>query len=293
MNVDPTGRPQSRSTAVAVAEYHDELRGAGKSDKTIADYVKYVRRLGRYADERGYCLDDIPTHVVRDWADREVRNSWASRKQARTALAHLWRRRRDDEPWHAIRTPRKPRPTYRGLPPEDAAKLRNAALMVGGREGLATLLCMYTGARAGEVAAMRWDGVAEGTIRWWRTKTSEWHMVPLHPTLRQVIEDMRDGDGPMFTGNNGRAYVSTVTIWAWVGKVGEIAGVKVAPHQLRATAGTMVLEATGDLDAACEFLGHRDPAVTRNHYTRTSQRRLDEAIQALEYQFPTDAGGQP
>ena len=270
-----------------ISNYIDMLRGHGRADRTIAEYVKYVRRAARYAADHGRSLDDLDAHQLRAWADADLPHSWASRKQARTALTHYYHDR-PDQPWRAIRVPRKPRPSYRGLAFTDATRLRDGARLVGGRAGLATLLLLYTGMRASEAASMRWDGHADGRIRWWRTKTSDWHQVPCHPYLDEVLTGARDGDGPMFVGNNGRAHVSASTVWSWVRTVGGQVGVEVSPQQVRVTAGTMVLEHTGDLDAACEFLGHTDPAVTRAHYTLTSPRRLTAAVAALDFE---PAGG--
>jgi len=268
---------------VNLNDYIDLLRGTGKADKTIADYTKYVRRMMTWCADVGLDPATLPAHQVRTFADQSITASWASRKQARTALAHYWRAcGRTDGPWEAVRVPRKPLSRYTGLTPADAALLRDAAALHGGRPGLATLCGLYTGARASEIAGMRHDHITAGTIRWWRTKTGgDWQVMPLHPTL---AEHIGGGTGPLFRGNNGRETVSGATVWTWVRKVAETVGMEVTPKQLRSTAGMMVLEATGDLDAAASFLGHRDVNVTRQFYTvATSARRMDAAVAALEY----------
>lgn len=73
------------------------------------------------------------------------------------------------------------------------------------------------------------------------------------------------------------------TVWVWCKQVAATVGLEVTPRQLRSTAGMMVLEATGDLDAAASFLGHRSVDVTRTHYVRTSERRMARAVEALDY----------
>lgn len=138
--------------------YRDALAGQGLADRTVAEYAKMIRRLTVYAHALGFDLATIPTHEIRAWADT-LPPSWSSRKQARAALRRYYRLvGRDDEPWEAVRVPRKPRGRYRGLTPERARTLRDAALLVGGRRGLAVLILLYTAARAGEAAGMRWDG---------------------------------------------------------------------------------------------------------------------------------------
>ena len=264
-------------------DYIDLLRGTGKADKTIDDYTKYVRRMMTWCSEVALDPATLPPHQVRSFADQQITASWSSRKQARTALAHYWRAcGRTDRPWEAIRVPRKPPARYTGLTPADAALLRDAAVLYGDRAGLATLCGLYTGARASEIAGFRHEYIDGGTIRWWRTKSGgDWHVMPLHPTL---AEHLSEGAGPLFRGNNGRDSVSGTTVWSWVRKVAGTVGLEVTPKQLRSTAGMMVLEATGDLDAAASFLGHRDVNVTRNFYTvATSARRMDAAVASLDY----------
>lgn len=259
----------------------DTLAASGKSQRTVAEYVKWCRRLHRWAHHHGLDVATLTPGDLRRWADETVPKSWASRKQASAMCRHLYRGRQD-EPWLSVRVPRKPRPDWRGLEPADAGRVRDAALLAGGRAGLATLVGLYTAARAVEIAGLRWDGVSDDTIRWWRSKTQEFHSVPTHPVLADALTPR--GEGFVFVGNNGRDTVTPMTIWKWVVRVGELAGIGgVTPQRLRATAGTMALEATQDLDAAAELLGHRDVAVTRQHYTRTSQRRLSAAVDALDY----------
>lgn len=269
-----------------IAVFHDHLYGQGKAERTIAEYCKWVRRASRWATERGCDLATMQAYDLRRWADTTIPNTWASRKQARSALAHYYRAAgRQDAPWEAIRVPRQPRQRPKPLAPSDATLLRDAAILYGGRPGLATLALMYTAQRPSETAVLRWDGIADGRIKWWRTKTSEWHEVPLHPTLAKALDGYRtpDAEGFVFVGNNGRPHVTPTTVWGWVGKVSATIGLHVTPRTLRSTAGCMALEATRDLDAAAELLGHRDVAVTRLHYTLTSARRLEAAVEALDY----------
>lgn len=269
-----------------IAGFRDALRGRGLAERTVAEYVKLLRRLGHYSRDVGVPMPDLSALDIRAWADT-LPPGWATRKQAHMTLRHYYRLvGRTDEPWQAVKVPQQPKPRYRGLEPEDAHTLRDAALLVGGRRGLCVLTGLYTGARAGEIAGLRWDGVDydAGTVQWWRSKTQEWHRVPLHPALAEALRGARRTGHPhVFPGGRERDHVTAQTVWCWVRGVASAVGLKVTPHQLRATAGTMILEATRDLDAAAEFLGHRDPAITKRHYTRTSDTRLRAAVQALDY----------
>lgn len=271
-----------------MTSFADHLYGQGKARRTVDEYDKWVRRAARWCCQHGVELDTVEGHQLRAWSET-IPESWASRKQARTALCH-WCRwvGRDETLADAIRVPRKPAGRPRPLTADRAGTLRDTAIMVGGRRGLATLACLYTAARPSEVAGLRWDGIDadEATIRWWRTKMSDWHTVPLHPVLTAALDRARPRvvEGHIFAGNNGRAHVSPTTVWSWVREVAEVADMAgVTPQRLRATAGSAALEATGDIDAVAELLGHRDPATTRQYYVVTSQRRLRAAVDALDY----------
>ena len=261
-------------------QYRDLLRGQGLADSTVQDYCGYIRRLTIWCQQHSHDPATIAPHHVRTWADT-LANSWSTRKQARVACRHYWSHR-FDRPWEAIRVPNRPDPRYYGLTPTQAATLKAAAVMYGSRPGLATLCCLYTGARASEVAGFHHGHIGDGMIRWWRTKTGGgWHAMPLHPVLAEALGE---GSGHVFVGNNGRPHVSGQTVWAWVVKVSETVGMRVTPKQLRSTAGMMVMESTGDLDAAASFLGHRDVNVTRNVYiAKTSGQRMAAAVGALDY----------
>ena len=265
---------------MTLSNYIDLLRGRGRSDRTIQVYVGYVRRLMGWCAEHGHDPATVRPHDVRTWADQELPLSWSSRKAARTALAVYWGGRHD-QPHEAIRLPAKPKMRYRGLSVDEARQLVDAAEMHGSRPGLATLLAVFTGARAGEIAQMSHDGVDKqrGVISWWRPKTQDHHMLPLAPRLAKALPD---GTGRMFTGDGGRAYVTSATVNEWVHRVSRLAGLDVTPQQIRATAGMLVVTATDDLQAAAEVLGHSDLQTTARHYAaHVSEERVGRAMRGF------------
>ena len=138
--------------------------------------------------------------------------------------------------------------------------------MHGGRAGLASLCLMLTGARAVEVAGFHHDRIhrRDGVISWWRPKTQDWHVMPLHPRLADAIPE---GDGYLFTGDAGRPHVTPQTINAWCHRVADVAGLHVTPQRVRATAAMLIVQATEDIEAAAQVLGHSDLNTTRRHYT--------------------------
>ena len=270
------------------AEYVDYLRGKGYADRTTEEYRRWLRRLTMWCTERGLDPATLEPHLLRDWADR-LPFSWSTRKQARAAVRHYYQAigRGPEAPWEAIRTPRKPNPRPDPHERSEAILLRDAALMHGGRKGLAVLGLLYTGARPSEVAVWRWEHVdlRRGRIGWHRPKVSDLHELPIPPQFATALEDARPWPavGPIFGGNNARMYVNAATIWTWTKQIAGMVGLETSPKRLRATVGSLILDATGDLDAAAEILGHSSTDTTRAYYVGERRGRVDRAVGSLPY----------
>lgn len=266
----------------------DYLLGLGKAAKTADNYAKYVRRLARWCALNGYDLATLEPHVLRKWVDDTIPPGRESRQQVYSACKHLYTMLgRQDAPWTAIRIPNKRASEPHPLLGADAVRLRDAALMVGGREGTATLGLLYSAARPSEVAEWRWDGVdlEQATLRFWRKKVRDWHTVPMHPTLVEALERFEGPwrEGFLFPGDRGRPYVTPTTVNHWVHRVAGVAGVEATPRRLRATWACHALEATGQIDAVASMLGHSDISTTQRYYTITTMRRKREAAAAIPW----------
>lgn len=279
-----------------VMDLERHLLGQGLAHRTVTEYCKWGRRLARWCVVHDLDLARLEPWELRAWVDSTVPHSRESRKQAHAACRHLFTMlgRGDEQPWTAIRVPHKRRGRPRPLTEPERVRMLQTAQMMGGRAGLATLGMLQTSCRPSEVAVWRWDGItlfdepdvagACGRLRFYRTKVSDWHEVPLRPSLATALERFRPPtpEGHIFVGDRGRQHVHPNTVWDWVKEVARVAGVDdVHPRRLRATAITRVLESSG-LDVAAELGGHQDPSVTRNYYAATSWIRLAEGSAALD-----------
>jgi len=189
------------------------------------------------------------------------------------------------DPVKAIRVPRKPLMKSRALEVVDTTRLRDTALMVGGRQGMVVLCGLYLAARAGEIGALQWEGYRDGWFEFKRTKTRDTIRLPVHPILVGALDEYRSlgvHSLYLFPGNHGAPHITPATVWTWVKYVGALAEVEVTPHRLRHTALTAALAATKDLRAVMDLAGHRDPTVTAQ-YTRLSDKRLTDAVLGLDY----------
>ncbi len=142
---------------------------------------------------------------------------------------------------------------------------------------------LYLALRREEIASARWDRLQDG----WYTVQGKFDVVaslPVHPKLVQQLEAApRNGSAFVFPGSQGRSHTHPGTVWLWIRKVAEKAGVGlVSPHQLRHTALATANDNTGDLRAVSVFARHKRIETTVG-YTRTTARKLQAVVDALDY----------
>ena len=79
----------------------------------------------------------------------------------------------------------------------------------------------------------------------------------------------------LFIVKHGGAYkkMSQTSIYMRVRKIGHILGLQdLHPHCLRKTKGNLIVEDTGDLTLAQEFLNHSDVSTTQKHYVKPKSK---------------------
>lgn len=265
-------------------DFHDHLRTLQLAPRSADEYVRWARRLVRWCEQWSTTPAEATVGCIATWGDT-LPASRASRKNAAVATRHLleWCGRHD-RAWRAIYVPRKPHNDPRPLEPDTAALLLEAAVMHGGRQGLAVLIGLHTGARREEIARMRWDGMDldRGRIRFRRVKGNPPADLAMHPVVADALERHPRTGLFLFPGNNGRPHVAPATIWQWVRKVGRAAGIEVATHELRHTFITEVNDLTDNLRLAQHVAGHADPAQTAR-YTRVRRQKADDAVLQVTY----------
>lgn len=263
-------------------DFVDHLRRQGLKPSTVAEYDKWLRRLQRWCWTRRLHLYRLTTSDILEWVE-SLPDTQATRKAARATLRHYCQMAgRNDHPWQVISVPAHPRMRSRALSPEDSRTLRDGALMIGGRKGLATIIGLYTAARASEIAGMRWDGFSGRRLKFARPKNRDIHEVPVHRVLAEQLDRARsDAWSEWIFPGHGQPHVGPGTVWGWIRDVGQTCNIQVTTHQLRHTSITTALEATKDLQAVQELAGHMSPAITAG-YARLSQARLQAAVDALD-----------
>lgn len=254
----------------------------GLADQTLRNYRAMFARWCDYAitHDRNPMQPDPLT--ARAFATT-LTGGRSIRAHARATIHHLCSALQVDDVSPAIPLPRQPRQSKAAIPHDQAVNLAQTALG-SGLKGLAVLVGLYTAARRSEIASLCWRRIdfETRTVTLERPKTRDLHTVPLHSQLAAVLEPRRvPGDMWVFPGRWG-GHVAPGTISAWVEDVAADAGLRISSHMLRRVALTQINEVTEDLRAAQQFAGHTDPAVT-SVYTRASERRMDAAIESLDW----------
>jgi integrase/recombinase XerD len=140
-----------------------------------------------------------------------------------------------------------------------------------------------------ELCDLTLDAVAEGEGVVLRVtgKGSKTRLVPLGEvaagTLQQYLKDARPklkgANGPwVFAGPSGQAPLTRVRIFQLLKEAGERVDVKVAPHHLRHTFATHLLQNDADLRAVQLMLGHASLNTTQI-YTKVAGERLRETLE--------------
>jgi site-specific recombinase XerD len=148
------------------------------------------------------------------------------------------------------------------------------------------ILGAFAGLRVGEIAGLRAEDVSEAemTLRV-LGKGGKERLVPMHP---RVLDALRSHGIPrqgfVFRRPNGVRYTAQM-----VSRDGSVffdgLGIRATMHQLRHRFATKALEASGDLRAVQELLGHASPTTTAI-YTKVTTSRLRSVVDAIDGAAP-------
>lgn len=207
-------------------------------------------------------------------------------------------------PVFASDRPIKNKPLPKFLDDPTAAKFMAAARTLPDQfDRLAIEILARTGMRKGELLALTVDAVVQiGSAYWLRTPIGKLHndrYIPLHPTLKQLIDDWLDDrpdwqDSNLLLTEKGRPIPPSRVDQA-VKRAAADAGVgHVHPHQLRHTLATQAINRGMSLEAIAALLGHKTMTMTMV-YARIADRtvaeeyfQVTEKVEAL-YHDPSKA----
>ncbi|WP_344248705.1 tyrosine recombinase XerC [Isoptericola hypogeus] len=302
--MDPDLPPLPADLATAVARFDEHLAvQRGHSAHTRRAYRADVTSLLRYAVRHGVnTLPAIDVGTLRGWlaaqADRGLARSTVARRGASARAFLRWAQRAglvEGDPSVRLASPKLPRTLPTVLSPEAAARMldtarddaaaaepdaRPAAL----RAWAAAELLYGSGIRVGELAQVDVGDVdLGGRLVRVLGKGGKERVVPFGVPAGRAVTAWIEGGRPAFVragtdralllGNRGGRWGQRQVRDA-VHRLARRAGVDdVAPHALRHSAATHLLQGGSDLRSVQEVLGHADLGTTQR-YTHVDGERL-------------------
>ncbi len=266
---------------------------------TVRAYCSDIEQLLDYVDETHPCeITEIDLGVLRSWlaemTNRRLSRSTIARRGASARRFFEWTARTGhtkSDPASKLASPRADRTLPVILAVESAATLMESARAraedgnpVHLRDWAALELLYATGIRVGELVGTDVDDVnlADRVIRV-LGKGSKERIVPFGIPAGRAVHDWLTGGRPVLAKNPGEtALLLGVRGQRWgqrqvrqiVHDIAATAGVgDIAPHGLRHSAATHLLDGGSDLRGVQEVLGHATLATTQK-YTHVSAERL-------------------
>jgi integrase/recombinase XerC len=265
----------------------------GRSPHTVRGYLADLRSLLAHLEERGRGVGDLDVDLVRGWLSR-ARDAGASRATVarRVAAVRAFTRFLHREGVLAVDPgPRLAGPAQQRSLPTVLDERQAAAALAGETDGTPTGLrrravveTLYaTGVRVAELCALDLADVdrERDTVRVLGKGAKE-RTVPVGGPALDALDAWLSGGRPEMAGATSG---SALFLGARGGRLGvrqaredvhahlRAAGADSAPHGLRHSAATHLLNGGADLRSVQEFLGHASPRSTQI-YTHVSVERL-------------------
>jgi integrase len=186
---------------------------------------------------------------------------------------------RSDNPTKGVkRNHEEPRDRY--LSGSEIAALTEALAKHGDQQSANIIrLLLLTGARSGEVLAMRWEDLDLETGHWTKpaanTKQKKLHRVPLSSAARQLLADLAKSDSEyVFPGRSGGHRMNVREAWADLCKAAGIKDTRL--HDLRHTYASLAASGGSSLPILGALLGHTQVQTTARY-----AHFLDDPLRAV------------
>ncbi|HUH81442.1 MAG TPA: tyrosine recombinase XerC [Solirubrobacteraceae bacterium] len=290
--------------AAAIRLLEEDLGRRDRAERTRRAYRADLAELARWAGSQGLAPRDIGPREVRRYVAHLSRSGCAPTTSARklAATRALFNGLREhghirQNPGELVSTPRRGRHLPRVLSSREAGRLLDAigaASPVELRDRAMFELAYSCGLRAGEIVSLD-DGDLDFDAEQLRVegKGRKTRLVPVGELAQKALRDYLERGRPPLARHGGplppsalflsvrgrRLGTSDVRrrLKVWVSRAG--IGEGLAPHALRHSFATHLLDGGADLRSIQEMLGHASVSTTQI-YTRVESARLKNAYRA-------------
>lgn len=301
----PTGTAGARTQPEVLVAFASHLTAQrGLSAHTVRAYTSDLEQLLAFAIERGVpALEQVDLTLLRGWlaemSERQLSRSTVARRGAAVRTFFDWAVRTSrmaEDPSARLASPRLHRSLPTVLAVNSAATLMDAAREIAAsgqpadvRVWACVELLYATGARVGEIVELNVSDVdfEQRCVRV-MGKGSKERVVPFGVPAAAALDQWLATGRPalvgktatdaLFIGQRGQRWGQR-QVRESVHRLSARAGVDdVAPHDLRHSAATHLLQGGSDLRTVQEVLGHATLATTQR-YTHVSAERLRSSYQ--------------
>lgn len=272
----------------AVRLYLEHLRARNLRNSTVYNRWCALRRLSEYFGGPVLYLNE---GQLRAWQNaRTTQITPAARASELSNVCEFFRwalteRLRDDDPTVRLARPRTPRRMPRPIPDgQIAAAMVNAPYDIRVVLGLAA----FAGLRACEISRLDFSEVGyfedPPMIRINEGKGGKGRLVPLAPSLAEMLLALPHQHGPVIRGKNGnRSQLLPHRISQLANIYLHANGVPGTLHQLRHRFATSTYRACRDIRAVQELMGHSSPATTAIYAAASPQVALEAVLSASTF----------
>jgi len=150
-------------------------------------------------------------------------------------------------------------------------------------------MLLATGLRSGECFSLRWGAIDLENRRLYiessASKNKRNDAIPLNDAAIQILSECsKETGGPFFSLATGKPPTTIRKAFKTLLSRAGIEGATTV-HDLRRTAGSMVLNAGGTLLEVQRLLRHSSPVVTEKHYARLTTQTLQKASDSISDQL--------
>lgn len=275
---DPQTQAGPDSLGALIVAYRQSPQFTGLRASTQKTYGYYLRHLEAYAEVAARDMKRRDLLDARDAIAAASGNGAANVFMRVSTTVFNWAR---DREWVEHSPVDRVRSLAGGhLAAWTVAEADHAATAL--REPLrrAVILARYTGQRRGDLIAMTWADISDGSIRVKQEKTGAELTIPLHPALRAELAIWRQArtSTHILTSGRGRPWKAnhlTHEMQAALPEAGLRAGLNI--HGLRKLAAAELASAGCSTHEIAAVTGHRSLAMVQLYTASAQQGRLAKA----------------
>jgi integrase len=302
---DPLADVEDERAAPTVGDLIERFRQEHLPRKRERTRVDYERMLGNHigphfgqytkvADVRFEDIDALHRRITKAGSTYAANRCIAVLSKM-FSLAQRWRMRSDNPCRGIEKNPESKRKRY--LSADELARLTRALAAHADKQSADVVrLLLLTGARRGEVLAMRWADVDLSTGKWTKpgstTKQKTDHVVPLSAPARTLLSDIAERYARehlkrplgefVFPGTGGTGHIVEIKkSWRHLCRAAGIVGLR--PHDLRHSFASQLASGGASLPLIGALLGHSNPGTTArySHLFDDPQRAAVERVGAV------------